>query len=201
MRCPANTTWHDTVTGTGANATTAGEYAKENINIYNFALTAQEVETLNKIGTVALHCTALHCTAPYHPYHTMGVIRVPSTQPVATLASSFIMSSFDMACTCCVPVGWCMSYHPYHAMPCHCAIQCSKRQQHVRFLCVRVYMHTDCKSLSLYCNFKLTFVDHVLVCLCACVPVCLCAGARACVCVLKLQTVRCIPIVASGVSA
>ena len=33
--------------------------------------------------------------------HTMGVL--PSTQPVATLGSSFILSSFDMACTCCVP--------------------------------------------------------------------------------------------------
>ena len=35
------------------------------------------------------------------PYHAMGVL--PSTQPVATLGSSFILSSFDMACTCCVP--------------------------------------------------------------------------------------------------
>ena len=42
----------------------------------------------------------------YHtiPYHTMGVL--PSTQPVATLGSSFILSSFDMACACCVPFGW-----------------------------------------------------------------------------------------------
>ena len=31
----------------------------------------------------------------------MGVL--PSTQPVATLGSSFILSSFDVACTCCVP--------------------------------------------------------------------------------------------------
>ena len=31
----------------------------------------------------------------------MGVL--PSTQPVATLGSSFILSSFDMACPCCVP--------------------------------------------------------------------------------------------------
>ena len=31
----------------------------------------------------------------------MGVL--PSTQPVATLGFSFIWSSFDMACTCCVP--------------------------------------------------------------------------------------------------
>ena len=38
-------------------------------------------------------------------YHTMGVL--PSTQPVATLGSSFILSSFDMACACCVPFGWC----------------------------------------------------------------------------------------------
>ena len=37
-------------------------------------------------------------------YHTMGVL--PSTQPVATLGSSFILSSFDMACACCVPFGW-----------------------------------------------------------------------------------------------
>ena len=29
------------------------------------------------------------------PYHTMGVL--PSTQPVATLGSSFIWSSFDVA--------------------------------------------------------------------------------------------------------
>ena len=36
---------------------------------------------------------------------TMGVL--PSTQPVATLGSSFILSSFDMACACCVPVGRC----------------------------------------------------------------------------------------------
>ena len=31
----------------------------------------------------------------------MGVL--PSTQPVATLGSSFIWASFDLACTCCVP--------------------------------------------------------------------------------------------------
>jgi hypothetical protein len=31
------------------------------------------------------------------PYYTMGVL--PSTQPVATLGSSFILSSFDVACT------------------------------------------------------------------------------------------------------
>ena len=31
----------------------------------------------------------------------MGVL--PSTQPEATLGSSFILSSFDLACTCCVP--------------------------------------------------------------------------------------------------
>jgi len=37
-------------------------------------------------------------------YHTMGVL--PSTQPVATLGSSFILSSFDVACACCVPFGW-----------------------------------------------------------------------------------------------
>ena len=36
-------------------------------------------------------------------YHTMG--ELPSTQPVATLGSSFILSSFDMACMCCVPFG------------------------------------------------------------------------------------------------
>ena len=35
--------------------------------------------------------------------HAMGVL--PSTQPVATLGSSFILSSFDMVCTCCVPFG------------------------------------------------------------------------------------------------
>ena len=34
-------------------------------------------------------------------YHTMGML--PSTQPVATLGSSFILSSFDVACACCVP--------------------------------------------------------------------------------------------------
>ena len=34
-------------------------------------------------------------------YHAMGVI--PSTQLVATFGSSFILSSFDLACTCCVP--------------------------------------------------------------------------------------------------
>ena len=34
-------------------------------------------------------------------YHAMGVL--PSTQPVAALGSSFILSSFDVACTCCVP--------------------------------------------------------------------------------------------------
>ena len=28
---------------------------------------------------------------------------LPSTQPVATFGSSFILSSFDLACTCCVP--------------------------------------------------------------------------------------------------
>ena len=33
--------------------------------------------------------------------HAMGVL--PSTQPVATLGSSFILSSFDVACACCVP--------------------------------------------------------------------------------------------------
>ena len=44
--------------------------------------------------------------------HTMGVL--PSTQPVATRGSSFILSSFDMACTCCVPVGRCCS--PYHTI-------------------------------------------------------------------------------------
>ena len=36
-----------------------------------------------------------------HTYHTMGVL--PSTQPAATLGSSFILSNFDLACTCCVP--------------------------------------------------------------------------------------------------
>ena len=34
----------------------------------------------------------------------MGVLT--STQPVAMLGSSFILTSFDMACTCRVPVGW-----------------------------------------------------------------------------------------------
>ena len=52
----------------------------------------------------------------YHslPYHTMGVL--PSTQPVATLGSSFILSSFDVACACCVPFGWrCWGVGwPYH---------------------------------------------------------------------------------------
>ena len=31
----------------------------------------------------------------------MGVL--PSTQPVATLGSSFMLSSFDLACTRCAP--------------------------------------------------------------------------------------------------
>ena len=34
-------------------------------------------------------------------YHAMGVL--PSTQPLDALGSSFILSSFDVACTCCVP--------------------------------------------------------------------------------------------------
>ena len=41
--------------------------------------------------------------APLVLIHTMDVL--PSTQPVATLGSSFIFSSFDKACTCYVPVG------------------------------------------------------------------------------------------------
>ena len=51
----------------------------------------------------AMSVTDIYHAIPYHtiPYHTMGVL--PSTQPVATLGSSFILSSFDMACTCCVP--------------------------------------------------------------------------------------------------
>ena len=42
---------------------------------------------------------------------------LPSTQPVATLGSSFIWSSFGMACTCCVPCVrrgycfWCWHEH------------------------------------------------------------------------------------------
>ena len=31
------------------------------------------------------------------------MVVLPSTQPVATLGSSFILSSFDLACTCCIP--------------------------------------------------------------------------------------------------
>ena len=59
-------------------------------------------------GSAASHPyhTLLYHTIPYHPsqtyiYHTMGVL--PSTQPEATLGSGFILSLFDLACTCCVP--------------------------------------------------------------------------------------------------
>ena len=52
-------------------------------------------------------------------YHAMGVL--PWTQLVATLGSSFILSSFDMACTCCVPYvrrGYCFwCWHVYHTIP------------------------------------------------------------------------------------
>jgi diketogulonate reductase-like aldo/keto reductase len=35
--------------GTGSNATTSGAYAKENIDIFDFELTAAEMKTLNAI--------------------------------------------------------------------------------------------------------------------------------------------------------
>ena len=35
--------------GTGSNATTAPQYAKENLAIYGFALTAAEMHTLNNL--------------------------------------------------------------------------------------------------------------------------------------------------------
>ena len=38
--------------GTGANASTVGEYAEENLNLYNFALTQAEVTQLNGIQSV-----------------------------------------------------------------------------------------------------------------------------------------------------
>ena len=79
--------------------------------------------------TIPYH-TIPYRTMPYHTisyhtilYHTMGVL--PSTQPVATLGSSFILSSFDVACTCCVPYVRTIPYHtmgvlpstqPYHTM-------------------------------------------------------------------------------------
>ena len=56
----------------------------------------------------------LACHNIYHamPYHTMDVL--PSTQPVATFDSSFIVSSFDVACTCCVPVDCHLPSTIYH---------------------------------------------------------------------------------------
>ena len=48
-------------------------------------------------------------------YHTMGVL--PSTQPVATLGSSIILSSFDVACTCCVPYAEATVFGVGHTLP------------------------------------------------------------------------------------
>ena len=79
--------------------------------------------------TIPYHTMPYHIpyhTIPYHtiPLHNMGVL--PSTQPVATLGSSFILSSFDVACTCCVPYVEATVFGvdsdvaiPYHTIPCH----------------------------------------------------------------------------------
>ena len=47
-----------------------------------------------------MYLKGLFCTRSFSQfrfYHTMGVL--PSTQPVATFGSRFILSSFDVACT------------------------------------------------------------------------------------------------------
>ena len=45
------------------------------------------------------------CLMTSNNYHAMGVL--PSTQPVANICSSFILSSFDLACTCWVGRSYC----------------------------------------------------------------------------------------------
>ena len=67
-------------------------------------LAAHGLTSCLSVRTQPLTATGAPSQTSTIPYHTMGVL--PSTQPVATLGSSFILSSFDMACACCVPFGW-----------------------------------------------------------------------------------------------
>ena len=39
--------------GTGSDAAKAADYAKENLDVYDFALTSDEVDALNKLGAPA----------------------------------------------------------------------------------------------------------------------------------------------------
>ena len=40
--------------GTGANASTVGPYAQEDLNLFNFSLTATEMNELNRLGAESL---------------------------------------------------------------------------------------------------------------------------------------------------